>query len=69
MILRKMNAGVRIENSYEVDTPNGVERFEKVTIRRAPVALVLKMGEMWRCNGNMILSFFVLFVSLSLIHI
>ena len=25
MILRKMNVGVRIENSYEVDTPNGVE--------------------------------------------
>ena len=63
MILRKMNAGVRIENSYEVDTPNGVERFEKVTIRRAPVALVLKIGYLCRCYGNMILSFFVLFLS------
>ena len=63
MILRKMKVGVRIENSYEVDTPNGVERFEKVTIRRAPVALVLKIGYLCRCYGNMILSFFVLFLS------
>lgn len=63
VVLRKLKAGVRIENSYEVDTPNGVEGFERVTIRRAPVALVLKMGDIWRCYGNMILGLFVIFVS------
>ena len=54
---------LRIEDSYEVDTPNGVEKFEKVTIRRRPVTVVLKMTDAWRAHSHLVVSLFVLFWS------
>ncbi|XP_066932590.1 uncharacterized protein [Clytia hemisphaerica] len=63
MLAKGLTNCFTVEKSYEVNTANGLERFEKVTVSRYPVALVLQMSDFWVANKLFALSIFVLLIS------